>query len=76
MSQLPLTTPTQEDGEGSTEPDVLPLIVKGDVMGSVEALVSILESRQPKQKTLKVVHTGVGPINEGDLDMAFASKGK
>jgi len=65
--------PTEEKEEESE--DVIPLIVKGDVMGSVEALVAILESRQPKQKILKVIHTGVGGVTDTDVDMAFATKG-
>ena len=72
----PLVTPSQ-DAKEELESDVstMPLLVKGDVTGSVEALVAILESRQPKQKTLKVIHTGVGPVTEGDVDMAAATKG-
>ena len=65
----------QSAGEREESEGVVPLIVKGDVAGSVEALVAILESRQPKQKVLKVIHTGVGDVTDTDVDMAFATKG-
>lgn len=59
------------------EDDVIsmPLIVKGDVMGSVEALVHCLTARQPQGVRLKVIHSGVGPISDGDMDMALSTKG-
>ena len=53
----------------------VPLLVKGDVMGSVEALVSLLVSRQPQELFLKVIHSGVGAISEGDVEMAISVKG-
>lgn len=52
----------------------VPLIVKGDVAGSVEALQGILTSRHPRGFHLRVVHSGVGPISDGDMDMAISTK--
>ncbi len=54
----------------------VPLVVKGDVTGSVEALVKILESRHPRGFRLKVVHSGVGMLSEGDIEMAISTKGQ
>ena len=53
----------------------VPLVVKGDVMGSVEALVRILNTRHPHGFRLKVVQAGVGPVSEGDMEMAISTKG-
>ena len=53
----------------------VPLVVKGDVAGSVEALVGILSSRQPQGVQLRVVQSGVGPISDSDMDMAISTKG-
>jgi len=49
--------------------------VKGDVVGSVEALGGVLISRQPEQLRLNVVHSGVGAISESDVEMAASSGG-
>ena len=55
---------------------MVPLIVKGDVAGSVEALVDIIESRNPEKFELKIIQSGVGAINESDIEMADSSKGR
>ena len=59
-----------------TDDDIvtMPLIVKGDVMGSVEALVNSLAT-QPQGVRLRVIHSGVGPVSDGDMDMAISTKG-
>lgn len=64
-----------KEEEKAEEVPCVPLLVKGDVMGSVEALVTLLVSRQPQELSLKVVHTGVGPVSEGDIEMAVSTKG-
>lgn len=66
------------DHTPSCEDDIItmPLIVKGDVMGSVEALVNCLTAQQPEGVRLKVIHSGVGPISDGDMDMALPTKGR
>ena len=53
----------------------MPLIIKGDVAGSVEALVDIIRSRNPENFELKIIQSGVGAINESDVEMADSSKG-
>ena len=55
---------------------VVPLIVKGDVAGSVEALVEVIKSRNPENFELKIIQSGVGAVNESDVEMAASSKGK
>src|SRR5690625_6075636 len=51
------------------------IIVKGDVQGSVEALVGSLEKIDVDGVRINVVHTGVGAINETDVTLASASQG-
>ena len=72
-----LRSPSHPDLDASDD-DVItvPLVVKGDVAGSVEALLNILTARQPLRFRLKVVHSGVGPISESDMDMAISTKGR
>lgn len=52
----------------------LPLIVKGDVDGSVEALSDSLMKIQHKEVKLNVIHSGVGMISESDVMLASTSR--
>lgn len=42
----------------------------GDVDGSVEALLDVLDSFHSTVCTLDLIHYGVGPITEGDIKLA------
>lgn len=52
----------------------LPLIVKGDVDGSVEALADSLLKLSTEEVKVNVIHKGVGGISESDVLLADASK--
>jgi translation initiation factor IF-2 len=49
------------------------VVVKGDVQGSLEALVNSLEQIESKKIDLEIVHSAVGPISESDILLATAS---
>ena len=51
----------------------LPLILKGDVTGSVEVLADSLQKMSTEKVRIKVMHTGVGAITESDILLASAS---
>ncbi len=51
----------------------LPLILKGDVTGSVEVLADSLQKMSTEKVRIKVIHTGVGAITESDILLASAS---
>ena len=51
----------------------LPIIVKADVQGSVEAVSQSLVKLSNDEVVVKVIHSGVGAINESDVDLAGAS---
>ncbi len=51
----------------------LNLIVKGDVDGSVEALVDSLQKLSTDKVQVSIVHKGVGQISESDVLLASAS---
>ncbi|XP_037830700.1 translation initiation factor IF-2, mitochondrial isoform X2 [Kryptolebias marmoratus] len=49
----------------------LPVIIKGDVDGSVETLLNILDTYDAQQQCqLEVVHFGIGDVSENDVNMA------
>jgi len=51
----------------------LPLIIKADVQGSVEAVKQSLVKLSNEEVVVKVIHGGVGTINESDVTLASAS---
>jgi len=57
--------------EGGTQD--LNLVLKGDVVGSVEAAISELQKIQHPEVRVNVIHQGVGGITENDVNLAVAS---
>jgi translation initiation factor IF-2 len=53
----------------------LPIIVKADVQGSLEAIVSSLEKIGNEEVTINVVHSAIGAINESDVSLAGSAQG-
>ena len=51
----------------------LNLVLKGDVVGSVEAAISELQKIQHPEVRVSVIHQGVGGITENDVNLAVAS---
>jgi translation initiation factor IF-2 len=50
-----------------------PLIIKGDVQGSVEAIAAALEKLGTSEVAARMIHVGVGGITESDVTLASAS---
>ncbi|MDJ1158761.1 translation initiation factor IF-2 [Chelatococcus sp. SYSU_G07232] len=59
-----------KEGAGRKE---FTLVVKGDVQGSVEAIVGALEKVGNEEVAARVIHSGVGGITESDITLAEAS---
>ncbi|MDR6872302.1 translation initiation factor IF-2 [Bosea sp. BE125] len=59
-----------KEGAGRKE---FPLVVKGDVQGSVEAIVGTLEKVGNDEVRARVLQSGVGGITESDITLAQAS---
>jgi translation initiation factor IF-2 len=59
----------------SLQSDVVeyPVVVKADVQGSVEAIVSALHNLSNDEIKVRVLHAGVGAITESDVTLAAAS---
>ncbi len=51
----------------------LPIIIKADVQGSVEAVKQSLVKLSNEEVMVKVIHGGVGAVNESDVNLASAS---
>nr|MBV6630333.1 translation initiation factor IF-2 [Oceanococcus sp. HetDA_MAG_MS8] len=56
------------------EARVLNIVLKGDVQGSVEALIDSLTKLSTDEVSIKVVGAGVGGISESDVDLSHASE--
>ncbi|WDI32654.1 translation initiation factor IF-2 [Hyphococcus flavus] len=51
----------------------MPIVIKGDVQGSIEAIVGALDKMSTDEVRVRVLHTGVGGISESDVILAEAS---
>ena len=61
-------------GSGSDKKkEIVNLIIKSDVQGSSEAISSSLESIKNDEVGLEIIYTGVGAINESDVNLAASS---
>ena len=58
------------------EKDIISIIVKADVHGSKEAIEQSLKKMNSEKFKVKIIHTGVGEINESDVTLATASNAK
>nr|WP_319391277.1 translation initiation factor IF-2 [uncultured Cohaesibacter sp.] len=50
-----------------------PLVIKGDVKGSVEAIIGALEAIGNNEVSVQILHSGVGGVTESDVTLASAS---
>jgi translation initiation factor IF-2 len=62
----------EQMGEGEVR--TLPLIVKADVQGSIEAIAGSLQKLSTDEVKVSIIHSGVGGITESDINLALASK--
>ena len=70
-TQLTLDSLNSQIKEGSLKE--LNFIVKADVQGSVEAVKQSLLKLSNEEVVVKIIHSGVGAINESDVSLASAS---
>lgn len=60
-------------GEGAIRE--VPIILKGDVQGSIEAIATSLAKIEHDEVSVKILHSAVGGITESDIQLANASGG-
>jgi translation initiation factor IF-2 len=51
----------------------LPIVIKADVQGSAEVLADTLAKLSDEKAKIRIIHTGVGAVNESDVLLASAS---
>jgi translation initiation factor IF-2 len=51
-----------------------PLVIKGDVQGSIEAIVAALDKLGTEEVKARIVHSGAGAITESDVSLAATSE--
>jgi len=71
-SRMTLESLQEQLAEGGMKE--LPLIVKADVQGSSEVLADTLAKLSDDKVKIRIIHSGVGAINESDVLLATASK--
>ena len=62
----------QQAAEGGI--DELPIVIKGDVQGSVEAIIASLNKLSTDEVSVRVLHDAVGGITISDVSLAGASR--
>ena len=70
-SRLTLESLQQQIAEGNMKD--LPIVIKADVQGSAEVLADTLAKLSDERVRIKIIHSGVGAINESDVLLASAS---
>jgi translation initiation factor IF-2 len=65
----------QRMGEEKTTERTLNIVLKTDVQGSAEALTQALSDLSSSEVKVKIVSSGIGGINETDVNLALASNG-
>lgn len=59
--------------EGSEEKGKLPVLIKADVRGSLEAILASMADIGNEEVEVEVIGSGVGGINESDINLALTS---
>ncbi len=60
-------------GSMENNKEILEVVIKADTRGSSEAIIHQLENIKSEKISIKVIHSGVGFINESDVALASAS---
>jgi translation initiation factor IF-2 len=71
VARLTLESLQQQIAEGGMKE--LPIIIKADVQGSAEVLADTLTKLADQNVKIRIIHSGVGAINESDVLLASAS---
>jgi translation initiation factor IF-2 len=60
--------------EGGEEKSRLPIVIKADVRGSLEAILTAVKEMGNEEVEAEVIYSGVGGISESDINLAISSQ--
>ncbi len=63
----------KQGGAAASPDEMLYVVLKADVGGSLEALKAALEGIAVSGTALKILHSAIGPVNESDVNLAMAN---
>ncbi|KAJ3344651.1 hypothetical protein HDU83_004981 [Entophlyctis luteolus] len=66
----------KEESEPENSAISLPVILKGDVHGSVEAVLGVIEGLPNHEVCVKVIASGVGQVTDSDVERAYAANAR
>ncbi|XP_059138650.1 translation initiation factor IF-2, mitochondrial-like [Physella acuta] len=69
------TGPRSKELVDDTDPH-FSIVLKGDVDGSVDAILDVLDTFHSKKCQLDIIHFGVGNVTESDIEMAASFEGE
>lgn len=67
-------SPKNEDFKNNEAEKIVPILIKADVAGTIEAIEKEVSKLNCKEISFKIISGGVGAINESDLKMASINK--
>ncbi len=75
MASIQHAQPSEQDGDTASEPkETLNLIIRSDVLGSLEAILGMLDKISHPDVGVKVIQKGLGNITDADILSAEAGK--
>lgn len=60
--------------EGGEEKSRLPIVIKADVRGSLEAILTAVKEMGNEEVEVEIIYSGVGGISESDINLAISSR--
>ncbi|MDP2676288.1 MAG: translation initiation factor IF-2 [bacterium] len=74
-SFIPPPAAKEKTNEEEQKPHIVPLVLKADATGSLEAIEGELKKLEKENLVIKIIKKGVGSINEDDAKIAGSTKG-
>ncbi|MCF7815564.1 MAG: translation initiation factor IF-2 [Candidatus Pacebacteria bacterium] len=68
------TTISTKEAEVESDIPCIPLLIKADVLGTIDAIIHELEKYKSDRLTVRIIGTGVGSINSNDVQNVSATK--
>lgn len=76
LQSAPRTTTTRHNANSDKDHYVMPIIVRADTTGSLEAIVHELQKLNTERASISIVQSGIGSISENDVKLAHSTPDK